>query len=133
MDPPGLALESFDVMGAWRDRYRAVNGEVPSEKGIGLDGQSFKFHYALPVDPSGELLDGRQFDDIRQLKAMLLEDEAHIARNLIRQLTIYATGAPIGFSDRSEIEAMLARTSSGHYGVRSIVHEIVQSTLFQHR
>src|SRR5438270_8554441 len=24
IDPPGFALESFDVMGGWRDRYRAL-------------------------------------------------------------------------------------------------------------
>jgi hypothetical protein len=133
MDPPGLALESFDVMGAWRDRYRAVNDEVSAETGFGLDGQRFKFHHALPVDPSGELLDGRQFTDVRQLKKMLLGDEAVIAGNVIKQLTIYATGSPIGFSDRQEIEAILTRTRSGNCGVRSIVHEIVQSRLFQYK
>jgi hypothetical protein len=133
MDPPGLALESFDVMGAWRNRYRAVNDEAPAEKGVGLDGQRFKFHYALPVDASGKLLDGRTFADVRQLKQMLLDDEATIARNVVKQLMIYASGAPIGFSDRQEIEAILARTQSGNYGVRSIVHEIVQSKLFQYK
>ncbi|MCU0880783.1 MAG: DUF1588 domain-containing protein, partial [Pirellulaceae bacterium] len=133
LDPPGMALESFDVMGAWRDRYRAVNEEVPAEKGVGLDGQRFKFHYALAVDPSGQLLDGRKFADVRQLKQLLLEDEAAIARNLVRQLTIYATGAPIGFADRQEVEAILSRTRPGHYGVRSIVHEIVGSKLFQYK
>ena len=133
MDPPGLALESFDVMGAWRDRYRAVNDEVPAEKGIGLDGQRFKFHFALAVDPSGEMLDGRRFADVRRLKEILMEDEATIARNIVKQLMIYATGAPIGFSDRQEIEAILARTRPSNYGVRSIVHEIVQSKLFQYK
>ncbi len=133
MDPPGLALESFDVMGAWRDRYRAVNDEVPAEAGIGLDGQRFKFHYALSVDPSGTLPDSRQFADVRQLKQMLLEDEATIARNLVKQLMIYATGAPIGFSDRQETDAILERSRLGNYGVRSIMHEIVQSRLFQNK
>jgi hypothetical protein len=133
LDPPGMALESFDVMGAWRDRYRAVNEEVPAEKGVGLDGQRFKFHFALAVDPSGQLLNGRPFADVRQLKQLLLEDETAIARNLVQQLTIYATGAPIGFSDRQEVEAMLSRTRSGHHGVRSLVHEIVGSKLFQHK
>jgi hypothetical protein len=133
MDPPGLALESFDVMGAWRDRYRAVNDETPAENGVGLDGQRFKFHFALPVDASGKLLDGREFADVRRLKKMLLEDEDAIARNVVKQLIIYATGAPIGFSDRAEIEAILERTRAGGYGVRSIVHEIVQSKLFQYK
>jgi Protein of unknown function (DUF1585) len=63
----------------------------------------------------------------------LLEDEALIARNLVQQLLTYATGAPIGFSDRQEVEAILARTRASDYGVRSIVHEIVQSKLFQHK
>jgi hypothetical protein len=120
-------------MGAGRDRYRAVNEDAPAEKGVGLDGQRFKFHYALPVDTSGQMLDGRQFADVRRLKEILIEDEATIARNVVKQLMIYATGAPIGFSDREEIEAILARTRGGSYGVRSIVHEIVQSKLFGYK
>ncbi|MEO8183233.1 MAG: DUF1592 domain-containing protein [Deltaproteobacteria bacterium] len=132
-DPPGLALESFDIMGAWRDRYRAVNGEVAAEPGIGMDGQAFKFHYALAVDASGKMMDGRTFQNVHDLKKLLLEDELQIARNLTRQLTVYATGAPIGFSDRRDIEEILARTRSRGYGVRSIVHEIVQSGLFQNK
>ena len=131
MDPPGLALESFDVMGAWRDRYRAVNDMVPADKGIGLDGQRFKFHYGPPVDSSGQLVDGREFIDVRQLKQCLLADGKAIARNLTKQLLIYATGAPIGFSDRSKLDEILAETQTKEYGVRSIIHEIVQSSLFR--
>ena len=50
MDPAGFALESFDVMGGWRDRYRAVSDDVKPEQGFGMNGQPFAFHYALPVD-----------------------------------------------------------------------------------
>jgi hypothetical protein len=133
MDPPGFALESFDVMGAWRDRYRAVNEAVPAKAGVGLDGQAFKFHDALAVDPSGQMPDGQEFQDVRQLKEILLEDETAIARNLIQQLMTFATGAPIGFSDRQEVEDILSRTAPSDFGVRSIVHEIVQSDLFRHK
>jgi hypothetical protein len=59
MDPPGFALESFDIMGGWRDRYRAVKEDIKPEGGIGLNGQAFAFYYALPVDCAGELPDGR--------------------------------------------------------------------------
>ncbi len=31
MDPPGFALESFDVMGGYRERYRAVAENVTPE------------------------------------------------------------------------------------------------------
>ena len=131
MDPPGFALESFDVMGGWRDRYRAVKEGVTPASGVGMDGQKFAFYYALPVDCSGSLPDGRTFDGVRDLKAMLLSDPAPIARNLTRQLAVYATGAPIRFSDRERIEHILQRTKDGDYGVRSIVRELVQSDLFQ--
>ena len=54
-----------------------------------------------------------------------------IARNIVHQLAVYATGAPVRFSDREQIEQILQRTRAGNYGLRSIVRELVQSDLFQ--
>jgi hypothetical protein len=129
IDPAGFALENFDVMGGWRDRYRSESEGEPAE-GIAKSGQKFAFHYGLPVDASGVLPDGREFRDIRELKQLLLADERQLARNLARQLAIYATGAPIHFADRPEIEGILDRSASSHYGVRSLIQELVQSELF---
>ncbi len=130
IDPAGFALENFDVMGGWRDRYRAeAGGELA--QGIARSGQKFAFHYALPVDAGGELPDGRKFRDVRELKQLLLSDEKQLARNLAKQLAVYATGAPIRFADREPIEQILERAGSSHYGVRSLVHEVVQSELFR--
>lgn len=133
MDPPGFALESFDVMGGYRERYRAVSDKVPPVKGHGMNGQAFMFHYALPVDSAGALPDGRPFKDVRELKRMLVQDEVPIARNLARQLTVFATGAPVRFSDREEIEKVLSAANAKQYGVRSLVHAIVQSELFRNQ
>jgi Protein of unknown function (DUF1592)/Protein of unknown function (DUF1588)/Protein of unknown function (DUF1585)/Protein of unknown function (DUF1595) len=133
MDPPGFALESFDVMGGYRGRYRAVSEKVPPVRGFGLNGQAFAFHYALPVDSAGALPDGRPFKEVRELKRLLVKEERPIARNLARQLTIFATGAPVRFSDREEIERILDAAKASRYGVRSIVHAIVQSDLFRNK
>ncbi|HWN95603.1 MAG TPA: DUF1592 domain-containing protein [Methylomirabilota bacterium] len=130
MDPPGFALESFDVMGGWRDRYRAVKEGVAPEKGVGMNGQAFAFYYALPVDCAGELPDGRAFKDIREFKRLLVQDEVLLARNLVKQLAIYATCAPVRFSDREQIERIVQLSSARQYGMRSLVHGIVQSELF---
>ena len=73
---------------------------------------------------------GRSFRDVREFKRLLLEDERQLARNLTRQLVVYATGAPVRFGDRAEIERILDRIGPGGHGVRSTVHEIVQSSLF---
>ena len=132
MDPAGFALENFDVMGGWRDRYRA-QGDGVAEKGLGKGGQKFTFHAALPVDAGGALPDGRTFHNIRDFKDLLLADEKQIARNLTRQLVIYATGSPIRFSDRAEIERILERTQPQGFGIRSLIYEIVQSSLFRNK
>jgi hypothetical protein len=100
MDPPGFALESFDVMGAHRERYRAVADNVKPEAGFGLNGQAFAFHYGLPVDAAGEVPDGRGFRDVKEFKRLIVGDEVSVARNLARQLVVYATGAPVRFTDR---------------------------------
>lgn len=133
MDPPGFALESFDVMGGLRARYRAVKEDAAAVPGIGLNGQRFVFHEALPVDAAGQLPDGRPFHDVREFKQLLLADERPIARNLAKQLITYATGQPVRFSERDELEAILERGRDSRYGMRSLVHAIVQSDLFQHK
>ena len=76
IDPPGFALESFDVMGGWRDRYRAIAEKPQREKGIGKDGQPFAFRFGPPVDCTGQMADGRKFSDIREFKRVLLTDES---------------------------------------------------------
>jgi len=129
IDPPGFAMENFDVMGGWRERYRSESGGELAT-GFAKSGQKFAFHHALPVDASGNLPDGQKFRDIAEFKKLLARDERMIARNLARQFTVFATGAPVGFSDRQEIEAVLDRIQSKQYGVRSLIHELVQSKLF---
>ena len=134
IDPPGFALESFDVMGGWRDRYRAFAEGATPEPGIGLSGQPFAFHYGLPVDSAGTLTDGRSFKDIREFKRLLLDhEELTVARNVVGQLATFATGAPIGFSDRKKVEEILNQTRASGYGIRDIVHGIVESDLFRNK
>jgi len=129
IDPPGFALESFDVMGGLRDRYRVLNGVNPVT-GNGHNGLFFHFSLGPKVDPSGELPDGEKFKNVRDLKDCLARDPEQMARNLAQQLTIYATGAPIRFSDRPQIAAILERSKASGYGVRTMIEEIVQSDLF---
>jgi hypothetical protein len=132
IDPAGFALENFDVMGGWRDRYRSESEGEPA-KGIAKSGQKFAFRYALPVDASGEMPDGKKFRDIREFKQLLLNNEQQLARNMVQQLAVYGTGSPVRFSDRQEVDKILERAASSHWGVRSLVHELVQSELFRNK
>jgi hypothetical protein len=135
IDPTGFALESFDVLGGWRERYRSDPGTELSDTfgRFGKNGAPFAYRLTQSVESAGELPDGRTFSDVRELKRLLLQDELQIARSLARQLLVYATGAPERFSDRAAIERIVQATKARHYGVRSIMHELIQSELFRNK
>ncbi len=133
IDPPGFALESFDVMGGYRTRYRALAEKPDRAAGVGKNGQPFQHKDALPVDTRGELPDGRAFADVVELKALLAADDRQLARNLVRQLTVYATGAPVSFRDRATVEAILTQTRKEGYRTADLIHALVQSDLFRHK
>jgi hypothetical protein len=128
MDPPGFALESFDVMGAQRDRYRSLGqgDEVKAIVGV----REVRYRLGPAIDPTGDLA-GAPFADIAGLRALLLKDQTQIARNLTRRLLTHATGAGISFSDRTAIETMLAGTRANGHGLRSLIHAVVQSEQFR--
>ncbi len=128
-DPVGLALENFDIFGAWRTRYR---GTSDGERITGIDraGHDFAFTLAGKVDASGRLADGRLFADIHDLKALFAANPRQLARNLLHQFSLYATGTPVQFSDRRDIEAMLDTCAQDGYRVRDLVHALVQSAVF---
>ncbi len=130
IDPPGFALESFDVMGRWRDNYRSLGEGSKRIAGLGRSGNEFVHYVGSAVDSSGRMYKGEAFDGINEFKKLLLQDKEVIARNLVHQLIVYATGAPVAFSDRDEVAQILKKTKSSDYGVRSIIHAIVQSPLF---
>lgn len=132
IDPAGFALENFDVAGGWRDRYRAL-GEGTHVPGFGKNGQPFVFHPGQPVDASGVLPDGRKFTNIRDFKQLLLQDDRQIARNLVSQLVTFSTGAPVRFGDRPQVESILDRAKPGDYGVKSLIHGIIDSELFRNK
>ena len=130
IDPPGFALESFDVMGRWRDNYRSLAQGSERVEGVGRSGNEFVHYIGKQVDASGVTPGGEPFDDILQFKKRLLQDEEAIARNLTEQFVVYATGAPVGFADRDDVSAILEKSRASKFGVRTLIHEIIQSPLF---
>ena len=129
-DPVGFALENFDVMGAWRDRYR---GMEKGEKITGIDraGHPFEYRIGAEVDAGGKLRTGETFADVQELKALLAARPRTLARNLLRQLTLYATGTKVRFSDRSEIERILDSCAKNGYRVRDLMLGLVESRIFK--
>ncbi len=130
LDPPGFALENFDVTGRWRSHYRAIP-EAAKDKVVTIPGSDVR-HYVrgLPVDPAYALQDGRPFKDILEFKKLALENQEQIAHCVVEKLATYLTGAPLQFADRQTVESILHQSKSEQYGLRSLLHAVIQSDLF---
>ena len=129
IDPPGFALESFDVIGGWRENYRSVGKGDP----VTVDGRRMRYLKGPPVDSADVLPDGQGFRNIDEYKQLLLKDKDQLARALAEKLLAYGTGGAPAAADKPEVEAIVRGAREKNYGLRALVHEIVQSKIFQHK
>jgi hypothetical protein len=130
MDPPGFALEAFDVIGGQRSRYRSIGSGDPAPRGSIDPFIGISFKLGLPVDAAGQLEDGRTFRDVVELQAIIAADSRRLLANVARRLATYATGRSISFSDRDELAKLLNHTEQQGGGLRSLIHDLVRSPLF---
>ena len=133
MDGYGFALESFDVVGEWRDHYRSTGGTGPDEQQKIIHGKRIEYHFGPAVDCTGKMPDGRAFREVNELRSLLAADPARLARAFTGQLITYATGAEISFADRAAVERIVKDSAAKNYGLRTLLAEVVQSELFHHK
>lgn len=130
IDPPGFALESFDVIGGYRERYRSIGeGDRAGKKLFGRDIWEYKL--GLPVDSSGQTSDGKAFTGIREFKKLLMDNQDLVLINLTKSLLTYGTGAGISFADRPEVDRIAAHVAERGSGIRTLIQEVVASELFR--
>lgn len=125
IDPPGFALEEFDVIGGTRSAFRVL-GNPPGSKPI----PGVRYRFGPNVDSTGELLDGRKFQDFQGFRQLLLADQDRFARCLILKLLAFATGREPGMENSRELEALVRKSSAKDHGFRDMIQLIVQSELF---
>src|SRR5262249_6932363 len=129
IDPPGFALESFDVIGGYREYYRTSGNGKP----VMINGQRMPYLQGPAVDSAHEMPCGQKFSNIDEFKQLLLKDKDQLARALTEKLLAYGTGGAPETSDKPEIDAIIARVRDKNYVFRTLIHEIVQSKLFQQK
>ncbi len=132
LDPTGFALESFDVIGGFRDRYRSIGEGDPAPRGSIDPFIGIGFKLGPAVDPSGTF-DDKPFRDVVELQGQLAANPRRLLTNLAEQFTVYATGRPIAFRDRASIADLVHRTEERGGGIRTLIRELVVSPLFQTR
>jgi len=129
IDPPGFALESYDVIGGWRERFRSIDkGEQVNLK---IEGRRVRYRLGPPVDASGELSSGAKFASMKEFQKILLADQDRVARCVAEKLLTFGTGRAMNFADRGEIDRIVAQSKARGHGMRDLVLAVVQSEIFR--
>jgi hypothetical protein len=110
MDPIGFAMENFDAVGAWRSHEARV-----------------------PIDASGQLLDGTKVDGIVELRKALLKQPEKFVGTVTEKLMIYALGRGLGYYDMPTLRLIVRESARNNYRFSSLISGIVKSTPFQMR
>jgi mono/diheme cytochrome c family protein len=121
IDPIGFALENFDVMGGWQEKYRVLRGPTLA---MARDGPKVETVSGL------SLPDGTSITNVDDLKRYLLSDKDQLARCLAEKLLVYSTGRGLSFSDRPAVKQIVGRVREKNYGLRALVHVVVKSRTF---
>ena len=108
IDPLGFALENFDPIGRWRESY----------------GRKTK------IDASGQLPNGKRFDDIIGLKRVLMQQKGLFAKALTEKLLAYAMGRPITVHDRPHVDGILKDVKANGWGMKRLIQQVVLSKPF---
>ena len=116
IDPYGLALENYDVIGLWRTQQ---------------NGEGFRGRNTPPIVASGKLPGGQTFDTPDEFKALLVAQQSRFLRCLAEKLLIYALGRPLEPSDRSTVDRLAQRCAEQNHSMRALLAGIVTSEVFQ--
>lgn len=129
IDPPGFALEAFNPIGGYRERYRSLGeGERIN---LQIVGRNVRYRLGPDVDASGQLPDGRKFAGFQEFRDHLAEEKELLAKTLTEKFLTFATGRELGFSDRPVIDEIVRQSAQQEYGVRDLIHLAISSNIFQ--
>lgn len=110
MDPIGFSMENFDLLGRWREK----------------DG-------AMPVDPSGTLMDGTPLRGPADLRRFLVSQPDQFTTSAAEKLLTYALGRRLEAADQPAVRRIVRHSKTESYRFSSLVLGVVDSVPFQMR
>jgi len=108
IDPLGLALDNFDVTGAWRIKDNEV-----------------------PVDVVGTLYDGMKMDGPAGLREALNRHQDILLRSFTENLMTYAVGRRMEFSDMPAIRAIVRDAAKNNHRMSAYILGAINSPAFR--
>ena len=109
IDPLGFALENYDPIGIWRNRYE--NGR--------------------DVDMSGTLFRKHEFDDVVEFKDAILAEKDRFARAFAGHLLSFALARQLGAADQIALDQITEATVADDYKIQTLLKQLVLSEPFQ--
>ena len=110
MDPLGLALDNFDVVGRWRTRENGA-----------------------PLDTRGVLWDGTPVTSPKELQDALLQRPIPLLQNVTKNLMAYALGRRVEYYDMPAIRKIVDDTEANDYRMSSFILGVIDSDAFRMR
>jgi hypothetical protein len=110
IDPVGLALENFDLLGRWRERE---------------DGHA--------IDATTELTDGTRLDGPADLRRALLARSDAFVTSLTERLLTYALGRKLEYYDGPVVRGIVREAAAQGTTLPALVQAIVASDAFTKR
>ncbi len=131
IDPPGFALESFNPIGGWRDRFRSLGGGDSIK--LKVNRRPVQYKLGPKVDASGELPGCGSFADYREFRELLAEQKLRLAAAFASKLLTFATGREMGFSDRKVLASIAEKAIEKQLGMKGILLEAIRSPIFRQK
>jgi hypothetical protein len=114
IDPPGFALENFDVIGGWRDRYRSLGaGDRGQVRGPLAARSESSTSWARRWTPRASWPEGPPFREIRTSKSCCCGTRTVLRPGWPGSCSPTRCGRGMGFSDRAEIDRIVAAVKPG--------------------
>ena len=130
IDPIGFALEPFDVMGGFRDRYRSLDEGEEVNKVVNLKKTVYKL--TGKVEVTSEYPGHGKFSTTEEFKRIVMKNKKKVTEHFLKNLITFATGSEIQFTDRYVVDSIL-KSSAKNDGIKSLIHQVVQSRLFRYK
>ena len=109
LDPLGFALENFDPVGRWREKYE--NGR--------------------DVDSYGTLFRTHKFSNVVEFKDAILKEKDRFVRALAGHLLAFGLGRELSPADSLALDEIVERVKAEDYSMKSMIHAVVASKPFR--
>jgi hypothetical protein len=108
IDPLGFALENYNPIGVWRDKYE-------NDRDVDMSGTLFREH---------------DFKDVVQFKDAILAEKDRFTRGLAGHLLSYALARELTPSDQLPLDKIAAATAADGYQIQTLLKQVILSKPF---